>query len=145
MDVKPMREELVAKLRANHPTLFGPADKGATNNVFGHWGFQCGDGWYQILDTLATQIEATCEDVVVTQIKEKFGALRVYTTGVSDKVDALIREAEQKSTETCERCGAPGKIRDDTGWLYTACYAHVAPKAPRKKSTKVKLKRHVNR
>ena len=38
-----------------------------------------------------------------------------------------IHEAELESGCTCEVCGAPGDLRG-TGWLYTACDAHVHPK-----------------
>jgi len=47
--------------------------------------------------------------VVITQIKEKFGGLRVYTTHSSEGVSSLIMIAEEAASGTCEGCGAPGR------------------------------------
>ena len=64
--------------------------------------------------------------------KSKLGWLCVHfvLAGVSDtdRVWRVIRptidRAEALSAWTCERCGAPGRIRDVDGWLVTLCDAH---------------------
>lgn len=56
-----------------------------------------------------------------SQVKEKFGGLRVYTTFATDEMDDLIREAEKESEVTCELCGDPGVLRLDGGWYMTRC------------------------
>lgn len=55
-----------------------------------------------------------------SQVKEKFGTLRFYTSGHDDYVDGAIAVAEAMSAITCERCGAPGVI-NEKGWLRCLC------------------------
>ena len=58
----------------------------------------------------------------VVQIKEKFGTLRFYVHGqLSDGLRAQILQVEEEeSARTCERCGAPGQLRNG-GWRHTYC------------------------
>jgi len=68
----------------------------------------------------------------VFQIKEKFGALRIYVEGfepgsLRDEVHRRIDEAEDKSLETCEVCGAAGELRSGR-WLKTLCDYHHSHK-----------------
>lgn len=60
----------------------------------------------------------------VKQVKEKFGALRVYCDHLDpareDEVRSQLRALERRSIETCEWCGAPGELRD-------AAYAAALP------------------
>lgn len=55
-----------------------------------------------------------------SQVKEKFGTLSFYMSSATDEMYKLISEAERKSGETCEDCGAPGKRRGG-GWIVTMC------------------------
>ena len=56
----------------------------------------------------------------VTQCKEKFGGLRFYVTGTSDKNWDLIREAEKKSYGVCEVTGSEVEIGVwNDGWVQT--------------------------
>jgi len=63
----------------------------------------------------------------IVQIKEKFGRLCVYAHwdpkyGLFGEVDALIRAAELRSSELCEKCGATGaKLRTGRPWIRTLC------------------------
>lgn len=64
----------------------------------------------------------------IFQIKEKFGALRIYADGfdsedLQDEVYRRIDAAEVKSLETCEVCGDPGELRSGS-WLKTLCDYH---------------------
>ena len=59
----------------------------------------------------------------VTQVKEKFGALRFYTTATTDLCQSIIDNAEIESTTICEACGRKGKLRK-IGWLVTLCWIH---------------------
>jgi len=54
------------------------------------------------------------------QVKEKFGSLRFYMTIGTDEVYAMISEAEELSSKTCEECGGPGEQRSG-GWIHTLC------------------------
>lgn len=96
------------------PTFYGKLD----------WGFECGDGWFKLLLELGKAVEALNTEleprVRATQLKEKFGDLRCYTSRFDPNVEALIRKAEEKAARTCERCGKRGKLRTG-GWLRCLC------------------------
>jgi len=97
------------------------------------WGFECGDGWFQILNQLMGNIQhhidwknRTAEvvpQVTLDQVKEKFGTLRFYYTGGDDVIDGMVRMAESMSGITCETCGKPG-TRTGGGWVKTVCVEH---------------------
>jgi hypothetical protein len=59
----------------------------------------------------------------IQQIKEKFGGLRVYTSGGNAKMDACTNFAEAMASRICEVCGSPGKPRQ-TSWIKTLCDKH---------------------
>ncbi len=87
-------------------------------------GIECGVGWYGILDRLFAALSKDASDLVVEQVKEKFGGLRVYVSGCTDEQYALIDAAESRSFRTCEQCGAPG-VRRSGGWIRTLCDEHA--------------------
>lgn len=102
---------------------------------FPMFGFECGIGWYNIIDALCYQIQQYLEwhnrdnpnpipQVVAEQVKEKYGTLRFYVYGGDERIDGMIRMAEAMSAVTCEQCGKPGKFRG-RGWYYTACDEHT--------------------
>jgi hypothetical protein len=66
----------------------------------------------------------TIPQVVVTQVKEKFGTLRFYYNGGDDIIDGMVRMAEGMSGCTCEECGKPGGRRGG-GWIVTLCDEHA--------------------
>ena len=108
------------ELPKKYPSLF-------KNDSFS---FECGNGWYDLLDVLCDRIskaeESMEDDIHITQIKEKFGGLRFYCYGTDDFINGMIDFAEKISTRICEECGNPGKImKTHTGWLYTACDEHI--------------------
>ena len=85
------------------------------------FGVECGPGWKAIIEPLMDLCRK--EGVAITQIKEKFGTLRFYVASAPDHVYAAIDAAEKKSAETCEQCGAPGRLQND-GWMRTVCKKH---------------------
>ncbi len=77
-------------------------------------GFDCGDGWYDLICELSEQIEAHCRayaeatDLIVVQVKQKFGELRFYVRPRILAVEEMIEAAREKSRRTCELTGQPG-------------------------------------
>ena len=163
-----MREELDNLLCEKYPLLYRDRNSPMTETCM-CWGFCCGDGWFNIIDTLSAllcsdynhakesyerikeyyenggkwpwkegkvitpeeveqerlkMVEAEQYVPVVSQVKEKFGTLRFYINGGTDEHYNYIRFAESMSARTCEKCGAPGKLRG-SGWYYTACDEHT--------------------
>lgn len=88
------------------------------------WGFDCGDGWFDIINELSRKITEIDEREGVTteaaQVKEKYGTLRFYVNGETDATEKAIEKAEDRSAVTCEVCGKPGKLRGAC-WLRTRC------------------------
>lgn len=114
-----MSPELERKLIEQYPAQFTGTGKppGESNMAFG---LECDDGWYPIIEEVCAIIDDQGEPVVWTQIKEKYGGLRMYGTGGSELVDGVVHMAESMSYRTCERCGNPGKP-NDAGWIVTLC------------------------
>ena len=68
-------------------------------------GFAVGDGWFGILDDMATRIEQRCADTgvdlpQVVQVKEKMGLLRVDVRPSYDALHDILVEAERRSVST---------------------------------------------
>jgi hypothetical protein len=122
-------------LHDGHPLLF-------TNSQVG---FECGDGWFDLLNVLFYQISQYLEEhpelkIHINQVKEKFATLRFYyditdtskestkKTYYDDEIFAYVRLAESLSSIICEECGAMKtqtvnvQIRKG-GWMTTLCDA----------------------
>lgn len=67
--------------------------------------------------------KAASEIPIATQVKEKFGGLRFYVNGGTQKHHAYIRFAEAMSYRTCEYCGATQDVYQTSGWVHTVCKA----------------------
>lgn len=78
-----------------------------------------------LLVNLPEKIEPVVPQVVVTQVKEKFGGLRFYYDGGDSVIEGMVRMAERMSAVTCEECGAPG-IRRPGNWVRALCETHAA-------------------
>lgn len=124
-------------LLSAHPQLF---------RSLREFGFECDDGWFDLLAHLFVDIEAQAQleglargsedwpEVVI--VKQKFGSLRVSfgydssrdTPGkdVSDAIRHLVNTASELSANICEQCGAPGRsvqAHPKRPWLKTLCLA----------------------
>ena len=134
-----MKDELDKALCEKYPLIFKDR-QGDMKDTAMFWGFEHGDGWYQILDSLCGNIQSyidwnnrsavagykdfqPVEQVVAQQVKEKFGGLRFYYQGGDRHISGMVRMAESWASVTCEVCGAPGTIRHG-GWIKTLCDAH---------------------
>lgn len=125
-----MKNELDKMLCQRHPKIFANRNSSMLTTAM-CWGFECGDGWYSIIDGLCLQIQYYIDgkkkdgievpQVVADQVKEKFGALRFYVSGGDDTTFWLIRLAEHLSERVCEGCGIPNKVSNRDGWLSNTC------------------------
>ena len=101
-----------------------------------HFGMECGDGWYDLLDDLLSKLDYLSKNsgvqVITDQIKEKFGTLRFYYSTVvkndlnldiivSKIVDDVVSVAERQSAHVCEKTGKDGVLCSRMGWLATLC------------------------
>ena len=86
-------------------------------------------GWVPLVDRLLRRIDAALqpedrEGFQISQVKEKFGGLRVYHSG-GDEIEAMVDEADEEAQRTCEVCGAPGRKRTGGGWIAVRCDKHA--------------------
>ena len=117
-----MKAELQEKLFKKYPTLFElrKSEYNIRTLIPIVFGLEVGDGWYDLLDELFGKMVELDDSVKLTQVKEKFGALRVYIGGSVNEMFDLIDEYEEKSSHICDLCGKEGKLGGD-GWLRTLC------------------------
>jgi hypothetical protein len=138
-------DQFEQRMKEKYPLMF--------SRPFG--GFATGPGWWPIIESLCANIQSYIdwrnrqreellkdnpynhpipehvEQVVVAQIKEKFGGLRFYYDGGDDRVFGMVQMAESWADHSCEDCGKPGKQRDG-GWVRTLCDEHEAEYQARK-------------
>lgn len=103
------------------------------------------EGWKKIIEELTEKLnEFRNAEIVILQIKEKFGTLRFYynITNPQDLVGlevnlimGLIAKAEERSSYTCERCGAGGVLRTELRWIKTLCGEHYDEERKRPRAT----------
>lgn len=120
-----MRKELDDLLCALAPKLYAQRNMPASQTCM-CWGFP-GDGWFGLLLEASVALEALNLRIQAVQVKEKFGTLRFYIGGPDfndERVQAIVRRAEERSCVECETCGAAGKRRGG-GWIQTLCDAHA--------------------
>lgn len=163
-----MSPELEQKLFEKYPVLFRDRDKPVTESCMA-FGCEFSDGWYKLLDELCEYItrlsnrtdllklnkEYHTEEnrgfiylkrptISFTQVKEKFGMMRIYWSGNGvenweeicakvhqddreravnkyyDEVQNAIDYVEFLSSKVCESCGQPGKL-SNKGWMKVRC------------------------
>lgn len=132
-----MDRALEEKLVKDFPLTFFRDSNG--REPWSMFGIETGNGWEPIIRKGAEKLEpllvaakaAHPKDyeygyLRTTQLKEKYGTMRWYTSGVTDEMQKIISQVEKQSRTTCEQCGKKGKLRG-RGWLYTACYEHAKP------------------
>jgi hypothetical protein len=130
-----MRDELDQKLVAAFPHLYRDRGKSEMETCM-YWGFECGDGWFDLLWDLSSKLEALIVKMkegnpnigveylpAASQVKGKFGGLRFYMTTETDEMMDLIGKAEEKSYRTCELCGKTGTATP-TRWISVRCAEH---------------------
>lgn len=132
-------EEFAKSMEETYPEMFAQP----------YGGFAIGPGWWHIIKALCGQIDAYTKwrnntraallkdnphnhkipdavpQVVVAQIKEKFGGLRFYYDGGDEQIFGMVRIAESWASHSCEECGALG-TSGGKGWIKTLCPVHRA-------------------
>jgi len=138
-----MTPEKTQKLFENYPDIFKQKDLPVTQSLM-CFGFDCSDGWYELIYTLCENIKNHVEfhnenvdrfkgaedipewapteylSVQAVQVKEKYGGLRFYLNNYNEYIRGLISMAESMSYRICEKCGVPGKP-NGKGWIITLC------------------------
>ena len=123
---------LAGLLCARYPSLYTEGRN--DGEAFTQFGFEVGDGWFDLLDTLSAdlmravqRIGMVCPHVV--QVKSKMGMLRYKLSDFNAPLDALIAKTEKASMTTCEQVGRQGMCTSRSAgsmWLATST-AMVVP------------------
>lgn len=128
-----MKKELDDLLCSNYPKIFKDRHAGCETTAM-CWGFDCGDGWFPLIDNLCSQIQWHLEhnaekdtpQFVAAQVKEKFGGLRFYGDGGDEHIDSFVQFAESISVRICEECGGmQDTVTYSIGWNRTLCPTHA--------------------
>jgi hypothetical protein len=124
-------DAFVRRMETEYPKMFSEP----------YGGFAISEGWWLIIERLCANIQhhlkwknkesEVVPQVVVRQIKEKFGGLRFYYDGGDDEISGMVRMAESWADHTCEKCGNKGERRSG-GWIRTLCDVHEAEYQARK-------------
>ena len=119
-----MNKELSRKLTEKYPQLLRYVDGscGRYKNSESY-DFQCGDGWHDLVDNMCREIVSLGDpNVVLVQVKEKFGYLRVYCEQVENRdVYVVISNHEERSVTTCMSCGNNEGKLGGKGWVNVLC------------------------
>lgn len=109
---------LAEKLYATFPHLYRGHHKSKYESSM-CWGFECGDGWYQLLYDLSLELsnylaEHPELDFEVVQVKSKFGILHFHLNGSDTATGKMIVLARQRASDNCELTGKPGQLCENS-------------------------------
>lgn len=83
---------------------------------------ECDEGWYELIAELIRELIQAGWTREIRQIKEKFGGLRFYASGLTENCADLIIIYEARSFTICEICGSGNNVRlCGTRWVKTLC------------------------
>lgn len=134
-----MNKELEKKLVAKYPKILKDYG-GDINSTCMHWGFECGDGWYKLLDNGMEKLQYFCDvctsdyevpQVIAAQIKEKFGTLCFYvdykdTNDIQKSILLdIISHMHRESKTICEITGDFGSLCRKGMWYKTLSYSEA--------------------
>ena len=125
-----MKEELDALLCSRYPLIFAGRNLPMEESAM-YWGFACGDGWFDLVDTLCERLQFWTDhnkapQVVAVQVKEKWGELCFYADGQPNEAQkGMIWMAEAMSARICELCGKPGQTLINGHFHLTRCAEHA--------------------
>ena len=98
-----MSPELENKLYTDFPKLFAQKDLPKEHTCM-CWGIECPDEWFDIIYSVCETLQSMTDNnkdisdkypqVEFTQVKEKFGSLRMYNNVNSDYVNGVLDLAE---------------------------------------------------
>jgi len=121
-----MEKKLQNKLFSSYPKIFKQRKLSMKETAM-CWGIDCGPGWFFLIDQLCSQLQFDIDkngepQIEATQVKEKFGGLRFYVNGATDRQSGMIDLACSMSNSICEDCGSMGDdVSQTKGWIMTLC------------------------
>ena len=89
--------------------------------------YSIGKGWYRLMREVILAIDEYnfehpgTDPLKITDVKEKFGELRISTNYYVPEVDEVIDAITNKSRTVCENCGKEAETYEIHGRLHTLC------------------------
>lgn len=122
------KDEWQEKLYKQYPKLFAQHDKPMSETCM-CWGIAVGIGWFTIIELLCASIQLYWDIMYgnmgqhpeFTQIKEKFGLLRINLAGGDNFTSEMVKRVEWMSEKICERCGSVNGVTCQGDYLLTLC------------------------
>jgi hypothetical protein len=104
-----MNDFLTEQMYDVFPALYRGRTKSPQDSAM-CWGFECGDGWYQILYDLSLALHEYALrhpelSLEVMQVKSKFGTLRIHLNQHTSEIDEMISHACQQAEGIDEDTG----------------------------------------
>ena len=92
-----------------------------TNQSEMPWGFECGNGWYNIIHSLSSKLEEIASEYenkelapAVSEVRSGGDKLIFRVRNSNFETDTLVFESMQRCVFTCESCGyAPAFLQDN--------------------------------
>ncbi len=123
-----MKDELDALLCRKYPGLFRCRNENVENSLMRR-GFECGDGWYTIIDVVSELLVKNNPETFAVQVKQKLGSLSFYHSDSTKYSRGVEMMANSLSKYICETCGVPGRLNSDVyGFWATLCQLHATKK-----------------
>ena len=89
---------------------------------------ECDAGWYELIADLIRELIQAGWTREISQIKEKFGGLRFYASGLPENGHEIIKRYEERALKTCEICGSEYKVKlRGYRWVKTLCHNCAGP------------------
>lgn len=109
-----LHPELTENLYAAFPQLYRGRHKSKYESSM-CWGFECGDGWYQLLYDLSQELsnylaEHPELDLEAVQVKSKFGVLHFHLNYHYATTEKMIDLARQRASVTCQLTGKRSQL-----------------------------------
>ncbi len=127
-----MNEKNTKKLKVDFPRLFRKSE--ADPGPLQYWGFECADGWYDLIYKLSQDVEQTALAAGlgpssrswprVLQVKEKFGGLRFYIRTPSNPERLKLRAERETFLEFTPQAGIEAirnLVREAEQKSYSVC------------------------
>lgn len=101
--------------RAIQTNSIEPITRGET------WNWLIADATEALANKSFKTVPEPIPQVVISQVKEKFGTLRFYYTGGDDQIFGMVALAEGLSSVICESCAAQATTQSVGGYVTTRC------------------------
>lgn len=74
-----------------------------------------GKGFHPLIDRLFDRLKP--EQI---RMKPKYGRIDLYIDGTEEEQEFGF-QIERESEKTCELCGEPGELKNESGWITALC------------------------